>query len=70
MPDIHEAPFDGMMPQSHGAEIEDVTKKKKGHTRRITRIQLATKEEYEVLEREEYEIDGETWIREEKILHC
>ena len=29
MPNIHEAPFDGMDPQSHGAEIEDITVKKK-----------------------------------------
>jgi len=29
MPNLHEAPFDGMDPQSHGAEIEDITVKKK-----------------------------------------
>ena len=29
MPNLHEAPFDGMDPQSHGAEIEDTTVKKK-----------------------------------------
>ena len=29
MPNIHEAPFDGMDPQSHGAEIENVAVKKK-----------------------------------------
>ena len=31
MPDLHlsEAPFDGMDPQSNGAEIEDTTKRKK-----------------------------------------
>ena len=26
---LSEAPFDGMSPQSNGAEIEDITKKKK-----------------------------------------
>ena len=26
---LHEAPFDGMDPQSNGAEIEDTTKRKK-----------------------------------------
>ena len=29
MPDIHEAPFDGMDPQSNGAEIEQTSIKKK-----------------------------------------
>ena len=29
MPDIHEAPFDGMEPQSNGAEIEQTSIKKK-----------------------------------------
>ena len=66
MPDLHEAPFDGMMPQSHGAEIEDVTKRKKGAKKESPEAQLATKEDYEVLEREEYEIDGETWILEKR----
>jgi hypothetical protein len=59
---IKEAPFDGMMPQSHGAEIEDTTKKKKGAKKESPKAQLATKEEVEVLEREEYEIDGETYV--------
>ena len=64
LPDLHEAPFDGMDPQSHGAEIEDVTKRKKGAKKEGPKAQLATKEEAEVLEREEYEIDGETWVLE------
>ena len=72
---LHEAPFDGMMPQSHGAEIEDTTKKKKGAKKEGPKAQLATKESVEcpkcgqdpcvceeVLEREEYEIDGETYV--------
>ena len=67
MPDLHEAPFDGMMPQSHGAEIEDITKKKKGPKKEGPKAQLATKEEYEVLEREEYEIDGEIWVLEKRL---
>ena len=29
MPDLHEAPFDGMDPQSNGAEIEQTSIKKK-----------------------------------------
>ena len=68
MPDIHEAPFDGMDPQSNGAEIEDTTKKKK-EVKKVTPLgakELKVEEEYEVLEREEYEIDGETWILEKR----
>ena len=62
MPDLHEepVPFAGMDPQSNGAEIEDVTKKKKDAKKPSAKAQLATKEEVE--EREEYEIDGETYV--------
>ena len=75
---LSEAPFDGMDPQSHGAEIEDTTKKKKGAKKEGPKAQLATKESVEcpkcgedpcvceeVLEREEYEIDGETYVSEQ-----
>ena len=68
MPDLHlsEAPFGGMDPQSHGAEIEDTTKKKKSAKKESPKKQLdipgATKEEVEVLEKEEYEIDGDTYV--------
>ena len=76
LPDLHlsEAPFDGMDPQSNGAEIEKITTKKKGPKKESPKAQLATKEEKEVcskcggnhstencpniLEREEIEIDG------------
>ena len=54
--------FDYMDPQSHGAEIEKTTTKKKTAKKESPKAQLATKEEYEVLEREEYEIDGETYV--------
>ena len=64
MPDLHEAPFDGMMPQSHGAEVEKTSLKKKGPKKESPKAQLATKEEVEVLEREEYEVDGEKYILE------
>ncbi len=70
MPDLHlsEAPFDGMDPQSNGAEIEDTTKKKKSAKKESPKKQLdipgATKEEVEVLDREEYEVDGVTYILE------
>ena len=59
MPELHlsEAPFDGMDPQSHGAEIQDTTKKKKE-----VKKEKSVAEEAEVLEREEYEIDGETYV--------
>ena len=71
MPDLHlsEAPFDGMTPQSNGAEIEDTTKRKKEAKKESPKAQLATKEEteYEVLEREEYEVDGETWVLEKRL---
>ena len=71
MPDIHEAPFDGMDPQSNGAEIEDVTKRKKGPTKKGAYIgqeaaPTDANEEYEVLEREEVEIDGELYILEKR----
>ncbi len=61
---LHEAPFDGMAPQSNGAEIEDTTKRKKTAKKGAYAGQESApkKEEYEVLEREEYEIDGETYV--------
>ena len=62
---IKEAPFDGMDPQSNGAEIEDTTKRKKGATKKGAYVgqEAAPKnEEVEVLEREEYEIDGDTYV--------
>ncbi len=63
MPDLHEAPFDGMAPQSNGAEIEDVTKKKKTAKKGAYAGKESSTNE-EVLEREEYEIDGETYVLE------
>ena len=71
MPDIHEAPFDGMDPQSNGAEIEDVTKRKKGPTKKGAYIGQESaptdaNEEYEVLEKEEFELNGELWILEKR----
>ena len=78
MPDLHlsEAPFDGMTPQSNGAEIEQTSIKKKEAKKPSAKAQLATKEEVEVcekcgqnpcvceevLEREEFEVDGETYV--------
>ena len=56
---IKEAPFDGMMPQSHGAEIDDTTKKKKSAKKETPERQLDINTE---VEREEYEIDGETYV--------
>ena len=71
MPELHlsEAPFDGMDPQSNGAEIEQTSIKKKEVKKPSPKAQLATKEEaeYEVLEREEYELDGETWVLEKRL---
>ena len=82
IPDLHlsEAPFDGMDPQSHGAEIENTLTKKKGPKKESPKAQLATKEEKEIcakcggnhatevcpniLEREEVEIDGELMVLE------
>ena len=68
LPDLHlsEAPFDGMDPQSNGAEIENTLVKKKGPKKESPKAQLATKEEYEVLEREEVEIDGELYVIEKR----
>ena len=64
---IKEAPFDGMDPQSNGAEIEDTTKRKKGATKKGAYVgQEAAPKNEEVLEREEYEIDGETFVIEKK----
>ena len=60
---LSEAPFDGMDPQSNGAEIEDTTKRKKGATKKGAYVgQEAAPKNEEVLEREEYEIDGETYV--------
>ena len=66
MPDLHlsEAPFDGMDPQSNGAEIEQTSIKKKEAKKPSAKAQLAANEE--VLEREEFEVDGETYILEKK----
>ena len=69
MPDLHlsEAPFDGMDAQSHGAEIEQTTKRKKGPTKKGAYVGQESKpknEEAEVLETEEYEIDGQKYILE------
>ena len=71
MPDIHEAPFDGMDPQSNGAEIEQTTIKKK-QVKKVTPVgakETAPKmeEEYEVLESEEFELNGEIWILEKRL---
>jgi hypothetical protein len=70
LPDLNlsEAPFDGMDPQSNGAEIEDVTKKKK-EVKKGTYVgqESAPKnEEYEVLEREEIELEGELYVIEKR----
>jgi hypothetical protein len=79
---LSEAPFDGMDPQSNGAEIEDTTKRKKtakkggyvgqesapknescGSDHSYGKKKKETKkEELEVLEREEYELEGETYV--------
>lgn len=52
--------FEGMDPQSHGAEVEDTTKKKKE-----AKKEKSVAEEV-VLEREEIEVDGEVIIIEKK----
>ena len=61
---LSEAPFDGMDPQSNGAEIEDTTKKKKTAKKGgyIGQESAPKNEEVEVLEREEYEIGGQTYV--------
>jgi len=59
---LHEAPFDGMNPQSNGAEIEDTTKRKKTAKKGAYAGQESAPKNEEVLEREEYEIDGETYV--------
>ena len=66
MPELHlsEAPFDGMEPQSNGAEIEQTSIKKKEAKKPSAKAQLAANEE--VLEREEYEVDGQTYVIEKK----
>jgi len=62
--ELSEAPFDGMDPQSNGAEIEQTSIKKKEAKKPSAKAQLAANEE--VLEREEYEVDGETYVIEKK----
>jgi len=61
---LSEAPFDGMDPQSHGAEIEDTSTKKKTPKKGayVGQESAPKNEEVEVLEREEYEVDGETYV--------
>ena len=61
---LSEAPFDGMDRQSHGAEIEDTTKKEKKAKKGgyVGQESAPKNEEVEVLEREEYELDGETYV--------
>ena len=61
---LSEAPFDGMDPQSHGAEIEDTSTKKKTPKKGayVGHESAPKNEEVEVLEREEYEIDGQTYV--------
>ena len=59
---LSEAPFDGMDPQSNGAEIEDTTKRKKTAKKGGYIGQESAPKNEEVLEREEYEIDGETYV--------
>ena len=61
---LSEAPFDGMDPQSNGAEIEDTTKRKKTAKKGgyVGQESAPKNEEVEVLEREEYVIDGETYV--------
>ena len=53
-----------MTPQSNGAEIEQTSIKKKEAKKPSAKAQLAANEE--VLEREEYEVDGETYVIEKK----
>jgi hypothetical protein len=61
---LSEAPFDGMDRQSHGAEIEDTTKKEKKAKKGgyVGQESAPKNEEVEVLEHEEYEIDGQTYV--------
>ena len=63
---LSEAPFDGMDPQSNGAEIEDTTKRKKTAKKGGYVGQESAPKNEEVLEREEYEVDGETYVIEKK----
>ena len=65
---LSEAPFDGMDPQSNGAEIEDTTKRKKTAKKGgyVGQESAPKNEETEVIEREEYEIDGHIYVIEKK----
>ena len=57
-----------MDPQSNGAEIEDVTKKKKEIKKGayVGQESAPKNEEYEVLEREEIELEGELYVIEKR----
>jgi len=66
---LAEEPFAGMDPQSNGAEIEDTTKKKKKIEKGTYLGKNETAPSYdsdgyaeEVEEREEYELNGETYV--------
>ena len=65
---LSEAPFDGMDSQSNGAEIEDTTKRKKTAKKGgyVGQESAPKNEETEVLEREEYEIDGQIYVIEKQ----
>ena len=51
--------FEGLDPQSHGAEVEDITKKKKKIDKKEKSVAESTEE---ILESHEIEVDGETII--------
>ena len=55
--------FEGMDPQSHGAEVEDITKKKKNIDKKEKSVAESTEE---ILESHEIEVDGEVIIIEKK----
>ena len=55
--------FNGMDPQSHGAEVEDITKKKKKIDKKEKSVAESTEE---ILESHEIEVDGEVIIIEKK----
>ena len=60
---LSEAPFDGMIHSPMVLRLKTLLSVRKKEAKKgLTKAQLAAKEETEVLEREEYEIDGETYV--------
>ncbi|BCU93876.1 MAG: hypothetical protein CM15mV3_1620 [Caudoviricetes sp.] len=67
MPDLHEAPFDGMDPQSNGAEIEQTSIKKKEVKKPSAKAQLALKKSTKFLKEKSMKLMARLWVLEKRL---